>query len=615
MPARRHDEDLRDAVELGCMNAAIRSGAPVPRRASRMFARSGLQRRFGGGGGGRRFARDPRGGRPPGGGPVYLLDYNDATFTRASEAAFVDPRPVAAGGTGAYAWDFVRTLGLNDPENVAGNVVTAPNDLTDAAWVDGAGTPVVTANTDTAPDGTLTADTLADDSAGAPQEVLEQTLTVASGTEYAYSMWAKKNASPGDSCLWVSISGVGGTMTGYLALDTGAWTFFTGAGITDAFYISEAVSGWWRLVFRQTTSSTTSVIGLGATRPTASHTGSVVVWGVTAAPTNGVGETPWAVPDEARIFSDGAILIEGAATNEEPESKDFTAWAADGSASATADQVTAPDGAADADQVDFSTSATDRLRDVTGITSGAGSDATDAIVSCWLRCASGTESARIGLRQKDGTTYDLSSDLTVTTTWQRFEHYVSDIGTGATAPSSVLQNATDAAARTIYAWGFQVEHQEDHVHSDIRTAGATATLAEEAAVIDGADLPAALQTGAWAIDFWFAWDSANPKNVYGVWGDASNHLRFAMGSNLVRLVAGATNYDVSGVSWSAGDKVTVVCDFQGDLEVFVNSVSQGTVTIGGADDWSAFDSDPTVYFGSNGGSATIDGVMSQPRAA
>ena len=51
----------------------------------------------------------------------FLLNYNDAdTKTRATVAAFVDPRAPGNGGTGAYAWDFV---GGSEAANLLANDV------------------------------------------------------------------------------------------------------------------------------------------------------------------------------------------------------------------------------------------------------------------------------------------------------------------------------------------------------------------------------------------------------------------------------------------------------------------------------------------------------------
>ncbi len=329
----------------------------------------------------------------------------------------------------------------------------------------------------------------------------------------------------------------------------------------------------------------------------------------------------WKGNNVTRINSDGSVMIEGARTNKMPESS-LNTWTLLGSASVSTDDATAPDGAANADTITYAASADDALTHPTTIIAGAGSDNASAMVSCWLRSPSGAQEARIGLMDKDTSTRLLSSDFTVTTTWTRFEFLVADIGAGAASPDGLIQNSTDAAARSIEAWGFQVEEGTAFKSSDIRTAGAAATQNLDDMSFAMANVPDALKSGRFAFTFWAEFDNSHAVNGVNIsligaavavrqveiQGRTANRfqLRLRGPSGLV-----TTPPDVV---FSIGQAVTVTCDHvAGSIEIAGatagNGVTVGTPTGG----WAA---DASLFIGNNGTKATpFFGVISRPVAA
>jgi hypothetical protein len=96
------------------------------------------------------------------------------------------------------------------------NLLTYSEQFDNAAWTKVLSASV-SANTDTAPDGTLTADTFI---AGAANSALRQTVTL-DATPYTYSVWIKRKTGTGD----VQISVTGGSWSTRAV--TNEWTRFT----------------------------------------------------------------------------------------------------------------------------------------------------------------------------------------------------------------------------------------------------------------------------------------------------------------------------------------------------------------------------------------------------
>ncbi len=321
--------------------------------------------------------------------------------------------------------------------------------------------------------------------------------------------------------------------------------------------------------------------------------------------------------DVSRVFSDGGILMEEGRTNFMAESW-FNTWAAEVGASFLIDNAASPDAnisGKSAATVTFSANALSRLRNTTGIVVGAGSDNTDAIVSCWLRSTSGTESARIGLRSKDGSAFLLSTDITVTTTFVRHTFYVADIGAGATQPHGLLVNGTDAAARTIEAWGFQVEHLFEHITSPIRTDGATVTRGSETARFN-AGLWEFVRRNDWQVDVYPEWSTleapvGGEEHVVYNGNLTADRLTFRFTGSLwfcdyFEFGPPATSSNIAligaGKTFGPGDKVTIfVTRSLNKIQLSVNdgTVFDGSSPVNALVDWSTSTGELFVGLGNN----------------
>lgn len=158
MPVRLHHHDELDEVV-----AAYERGERF-RHVPEALVRAAHRRQMGG--------RGCRGSYcPGGGGPVYLLDYADATFTRSSEAAAVDPRTGWAFYDLATPWpgvDVARIMsdGAILVEGARTNVDTQARDF--STWT-GSNAAVTTGSID-GPDGiTTTGDLIEATSATSPK--------------------------------------------------------------------------------------------------------------------------------------------------------------------------------------------------------------------------------------------------------------------------------------------------------------------------------------------------------------------------------------------------------------------------------------------------------------
>ncbi|GAB5547825.1 MAG: hypothetical protein SangKO_075850 [Sandaracinaceae bacterium] len=141
------------------------------------MVRRGVARRMGGFG--RRGERGRR--RRPRGGLSYLLDYANASFSRSSEAAAVDPRDGWAFYDLVTPWPGVDVLRQPEAahaliEGGRTNLITYSADFTNAAWVKG-GTPSPAVSAAAAPDGGAAYD-LTDNAAAHEFVEITATLTV-----------------------------------------------------------------------------------------------------------------------------------------------------------------------------------------------------------------------------------------------------------------------------------------------------------------------------------------------------------------------------------------------------------------------------------------------------
>jgi hypothetical protein len=140
--------------------------------------------------------------------------------------------------------------------------------------------------------------------------------------------------------------------------------------------------------------------------------------------------------------ADGTLTLFGYNLLTHSEQFDNAAWQKN-DATVTANAVVAPTGTTTADQINLSASELSRVQQpLTGAPNGS------YTFTVWLRVASGSLSIRFG------TAIDIDA-ITVTAAWQRFT--VTKTVTGVDQPNLTIRNEAGGGAKTLYAWGAQID--------------------------------------------------------------------------------------------------------------------------------------------------------------
>ena len=333
------------------------------------------------------------------------------------------------------------------------NLLSRSQELDNAIWVKN--NISATANSIAAPDGTVTADTIVENtSAGYHSTYHNSGAGTVTGT-YTFSAYLK---AAGRSWAWV---GIGTSSRAYFDLSNGV-TGTISSGITAS--ITSAGNGWYRCSVTQTVTSTSVtgeviiVTGNNGTTYTGDGTSGIYLWGAQLSvgpyPLDYTPTTSAAVYgprfdyDPVTLAARG-LLIEEQRTNLLLQSEAFgtSPWTNGGTApTVTADAGASPSGEATADRIQFPAAASYRYQNAT-LVSG-----TVYTISVYAKSYSGTDQVfRLTVNDFAGN----SSDLTASGTWQRFTFTFT-----ASSNSSVafgLRTGTAGAASDILIWGAQLE--------------------------------------------------------------------------------------------------------------------------------------------------------------
>ena len=180
----------------------------------------------------------------------------------------------------------------------------------DTTWTK-SGTPVVTDNNGTAPDGTTTAALINDDD-GAGNESILQNITIADdSTTWVFSFYVKEGTA---AILQFNMQFIGGSA----GTQTTTFTWSTHAVSGGGSPVAEDVGGgWWRISDSRTNDSSGNVTFRPAIFPagTPNNTGTVEVWGAqltnTALPINYVATTAASVDAQAPTSGDLVLYTDG----------------------------------------------------------------------------------------------------------------------------------------------------------------------------------------------------------------------------------------------------------------------------------------------------------------
>jgi hypothetical protein len=281
-----------------------------------------------------------------------------------------------------------------------------------------------------------------------------------------------------------------------------------------------------------------------------------------AAP-GGAGSTfiSWAASNALRydaIDGTSLALFEGSQTNLCQYSEDINnaAWVKTG-ATISGTTATAPDGAADCCTVAFTASASDMvMQPVTGT-----ADATTYMTTVFARRTSGSGNIRLRVLDRSGAA-QVSSDISIDTTWKRIEYAVA-WGTGASTPEVGVINGSGGAAQSVELWGFDVKSGATigaFPTSYIRTTGATATRSAD--VLTYASMPLRMATSRWRFAYRPLYSNTETLTIAAIYGmdSAADSSIATSGGSVIAYSAGVSKFSRTPITYARNQAMTITPD-------------------------------------------------------
>lgn len=401
-----------------------------------------------------------------GAGATLVLDFTSGNQT-------LDPRVTFSRASNA------TVTGSNGLVQYApNNLLTYSQQFDNAAWSKTNAT--VTADSVTAPDGSLSADALVDNAVSGQHRANNSVaVTVVSGASYTFSFYAKQNTIRYINARIITTTG---NAQSTFDLQTGT---VSGTSVGTA-TISAAGNGWFRCTVTGTTDGTSAFayVNLNASANVNPETyvgtgSSAYIWG--AQLNTGALQTYWPTVASAYYgprfdynpvtLAPNGLLIEEQRTNLLTYSEQFenAIWTgAIGSKPAiTANSVVSPNGTTTADSLNYT-------GQYQAVCQAIPSTAVEYTFSIWLRIDSGTRA--ISVANGNGV---ILTTFTVTNTWARFS------GTFTSNHIVIgLQDRNTSRFVTVYAWGAQLEAGAFPT-SYIPTVAAQVTRAADVATMTG----------------------------------------------------------------------------------------------------------------------------------
>jgi hypothetical protein len=452
---------------------------------------------------------------------------------------FSELRSLRDAVTGKQLVDFSRVGGatrVNEQgiiETIYENLIPWSQEFSNSAWAKNSS--VLTADTLTAPDGTITADTLTAgvDTADTWHGVLTPSYTFVSGTTYTMSVHVKAGTSEG--FMFVVPSGIFGSGAARFDLTTGTLLAASG-GVTGN--VEDVGGGWYRL------SATATALANGAGQYqlregpdgdtffyTSDGTGFIYIWG--AHLNRGSSPFPYYATTTERFYGERfdhdpttgeslGLLVEEQRTNLLRRSEDFlSTWVPGAGVTVTADSSQgSPLASGQVFRIDYSSESLNFTQGVTGV-----SDLTYTL-SIYVKGTAG-KTIRLSSANMTGAT-----NFTLTGGWQR----ISITGTSsATNINFGLSTFGGVTARTIYATAAQLEAGAFPT-SYIPTTDAAATRAADVATITGTNFSSWYRQdeGTVFADVTVLSTTKNNQTISIDDGTSANRIE-------LRLVGGATN--------------------------------------------------------------------------
>ena len=288
-----------------------------------------------------------------------MRDQTD-NFTEANARRVLDPR-------------YLVELSFSSPAATppTQNLLTYSEQFNNAAWV-ASGTPVITANSDTAPDGTTTADSVEDDAAGSTEHIAQTVSSIDADKKHIFSIFVEKSTSGRAVFFPVFELEFGGTATETnrvgVDLETGEVELITDSSTDVEVGIEDYDANYWRVWIAGGSSNASNnqiiarvVPAYGASATwvaSAAATGTIVVWGAQLVTTDVL--TPYSKVEGTADTSDTSLIY----CNILKRGNDFDdtgEWTKSLGVTVTSDTTTAPNNATEADTIDDAQTSASRL--------------------------------------------------------------------------------------------------------------------------------------------------------------------------------------------------------------------------------------------------------------
>lgn len=336
----------------------------------------------------------------------------------------------------------------------------------------------------------------------------------------------------------------------------------------------------------------------------------------------------WKGVDEARIFNDGNILLEGSKTNLllRSEELDVTvgAWSNGATnASASAETFTAPDFETDADFLYFQDATVNPQWRQTIAASNFTNNLTSSL-SFWIQSTGSGQTEEVRLFSRDKSATDIRyTAVTASNNWQRFIHVFPN-GSGTIGPLAGIRNGESGGIKTFRAWGAQVEADSNFPSSYIRTTTGTTTRgADQFSFLAsaGSPFPEEINSGKWKIDVHPAWDSSQlpVSNFAYIMAQGNIDVLYFFNNTGVlelRLIGSAAALITpQPITFSAHQKITITIDWPTQqLTIEGATTGNGTTAIS-SNNWGINVNTERLTIGYSQATAGREffGVISRPR--
>ena len=508
------------------------------------------------------------------------------SFTRASTATYID----SAGTLQTAAVDVPRfdhnpttgeSLGLL-VEEARTNLLLRSEEFDNASWAKSNIT--ISANSVSAPNGTVTADTLTDSSDGAAvaHSVITPTQSFTSGLAYTISVYAQAGSLAGVAFIFPSAAFTS-SLNARFNISTGTIQNLD-SGLTGS--ITAVGGGWYRCSATATATATASnTVQIRTATASSSFyqgngTGTIYLWGAQLEQSSTVGEyiPTTSVINSAPRFDHNpttgeslGLLVEESRTNLLLQSNQFDTTWTNTNSSETAAAGTAPDGTNTAWELKDTADAVSTAHSLVQSPSTSFTSGVAYTFSCWMKAGTLTEgglvfpssafTTAINCRINLSTGAVISSSATVSAStvpyangWYRVIATATATATATGAvnirPGNGALSYIGTGTGTILVWGAQIE-AGSFPTSYIPTTTAAATRAADVASITGSNFGTTrtnllLRSEAIATSPWFTGANTTLTN------NTSEVLDPAGGSTATKvLVSGGTGAFGQGATLTA----------------------------------------------------------------